>query len=75
MPERTRAGLAAARARGRIGSRPKALDEGQVKVAITLAEAGELTINEICEQVGCSRSTCYRQIAPKLQGNPVCKEN
>ena len=37
--ERTRAGLAAARARGRMGGRPKALDESQVKVAIALAEA------------------------------------
>ena len=65
--ERTRAGLAAARARGRMGGRPKALDESQVKVAIALAEAGELTINEICEQVSCSRSTYYRQVAPKLK--------
>ena len=64
--ERTMAGLAAARARGRNGGRPKALEDSQVKVAITLAEAGELTINEICEQVGCSRSTYYRQVAPKL---------
>ena len=64
--ERTRAGLAAARARGRMGGRPKALDESQVKVAIALAEAGELTINEICSHVGCSRSTYYRQVAPRL---------
>ncbi|MEL7070777.1 MAG: helix-turn-helix domain-containing protein [Cyanobacteria bacterium J06581_3] len=65
--ERTRAGLAAARARGWMGSRPKALNESQVKVAIALANAGELTINQSCEQVGCSRSTYYRQVAPKLQ--------
>ena len=65
--ERTMAGLAAARARGRMGGRPKALDKSQVKVAIALAEAGELTINEICEQVGCSRSTYYRQVAPRLK--------
>ena len=65
--ERTRAGLAAARARGRMGGRPKALDESQVKVAIALAEAEELTINQICEQVGCSRSTYYRQVAPNLK--------
>ena len=55
--ERTMAGLASARARGRKGGRPKQLDEGQVRVAIALADAGELTIKEICEQVGCSRST------------------
>lgn len=35
------AGLASARARGRQGGRPKQLDEGQVRVAIALAEAGE----------------------------------
>ncbi len=50
--ERTMAGLAAARARGRKGGRPKQLDEGQVRVAIALAEVGELTIKEICKQVG-----------------------
>lgn len=49
------------------GGRPKSLDENQVKVAIALSEAGELTIKEICEQIGCSRATYYRQIAPKLQ--------
>lgn len=67
--ERTAAGLAAARARGRMGGRPKALDKSQVKVAIALAEAGELTINEICKQVGCSRSTYYRQVAPRLDSS------
>jgi DNA invertase Pin-like site-specific DNA recombinase len=64
--ERTMAGLAAARARGRMGGRPKSLSKSQVKVAIALAEAGKLTIKQICEQVGCSRSTYYRQVAPKL---------
>ena len=71
--ERTMAGLKAARARGRVGGRPKALDESQVKVAITLAEAGELTINEICGQVGCSRSTYYRQVAPNLSSQSDVK--
>ncbi len=66
MRERTMAGLAAARSRGRMGGRPKSLDKSQVKVAITLANEGELAIKEICEQVGCSRSTYYRQVAPKL---------
>ena len=64
--ERTMAGLKAARARGRLGGCPKALDKSQVKVAIALAESGELMINEICKQIGCSRSTYYRQVAPNL---------
>lgn len=38
-----------------------------MKVAIALADAGELTIKQICEQVGCSRSTYYRQVAPRLK--------
>ena len=65
--ERTMTGLTAARARGRMGGRPKALDKSQVKVAIALANEGELTIREICEQVGCSRSTYYRQVASRLK--------
>ena len=69
--ERTMAGLKAARARGRMGGRPKSLDESQVKVAIALAEAGKLTINEICEQIGCSRSTYYRQVALRLNTEAV----
>ena len=44
-----------------MGGRPKSLDDSQVKVAITLAEAGELTIREIGEQVGCSRSLDYEK--------------
>ena len=60
------AGLKAARARGRMGDCPKALDKSQVKVAITLAEADKLTVKEICEQIGCSRFTYYRQVAPQF---------
>ena len=71
IKERTMAGLAAARARGRLGGRPKQLKDDQVKVAISLAEAGELTIREICDQVGCSRSTYYRQVAPLLKKEAV----
>ena len=70
IQERTMAGLKAARARGRMGGRPKALDKSQVKVVIALAEAGDLAINEICKQVGCSRSTYYRQVAPQLRSSP-----
>ena len=63
--ERTMAGLKAARARGRMGGRPKALDKSQVKVVIALAEAGDLTINEILRAGRLSRSTYYRQVASK----------
>jgi DNA invertase Pin-like site-specific DNA recombinase len=61
--ERTNAGLAAARARGRNGGRPKALSEAQVTTARTLYDAKVLPVKAICEQVGCSRATFYREVA------------
>lgn len=62
--ERTNAGLAAARARGRKGGRPSVLTPEQVKMGKTLAVNRDIPIGEICKQLGCSRATYYRQIAP-----------
>jgi DNA invertase Pin-like site-specific DNA recombinase len=62
--ERTRAGLAAARARGRIGGRKKALSPAQVKTTSTLMKEGEMSIKEICRLLKISRSTLYRYVAP-----------
>lgn len=61
--ERTNAGLAAAKARGRNGGRPQALTADQIKMGRTLAASPDLTVNQICAQLGCSRATYYRQIA------------
>jgi DNA invertase Pin-like site-specific DNA recombinase len=66
IKERTNAGLAAARARGRVGGRKPLLTETQVKMGVTLANARELSVIEICAQLGCSRGTYYRVIAPRL---------
>jgi DNA invertase Pin-like site-specific DNA recombinase len=63
IKERTCAGLAAARARGRNGGRPKALTQEKVKIAKTLYEAKDMSVAAICEQVGCSRATFYKQVA------------
>lgn len=60
--ERTLAGLEAARARGRKGGRKKSITKGQELEAKRLAEAGELSINAICEKVGISRASYYRLI-------------
>ena len=56
---RTRAGLEAARARGRSGGRPPTSKE-KVKTALALYRSGEYSVNEICQKVGISRSTLYR---------------
>jgi DNA invertase Pin-like site-specific DNA recombinase len=61
--ERTNAGLAAARARGRVGGRPrKLLTDGKVARARQLVEDPHHSIDDICSTLGISRSTLYRYI-------------
>ncbi len=61
--ERTNAGLAAARARGRLGGRPKKLaDPKQLALAQQLYAAGQTDIATICTTLGISRATLYRSI-------------
>src|SRR3954447_25650845 len=58
--ERTHAGLAAARRRGRLFGRPKVLTAQQVEQLQTLAQDDRNTVGEICQTLGISRSTFYR---------------
>lgn len=64
--ERTNAGLKAARARGRQGGRPQTLTDAQITTGIALTKDGTMSVTAICEQLECSRSTYYRQIAPRV---------
>ena len=59
IQERTYAGLAAARARGRTGGRPKALDAKKTALLYRLYDEKKHSIQEICELVGVSKSTLY----------------
>lgn len=64
ISERTRAGLAAARARGRMGGRrPKLTDKGLQRAAELMRE-GSLPVREIARIVGVSSSTLYRHLTP-----------
>ncbi len=66
--ERTQAGLAAARARGRQGGRPKAAalaDAKKVALAQSLYNDKGVSIAEICKALRVSRSTLYRYINVK----------
>jgi len=58
--ERTTAGLAAARARGRTGGRPKGVNVKKQKAALALKKDGQHSIREICDIVGISRNTFYK---------------
>ena len=59
--ERTHAGLAAARARGRVGGRPPKLASSQQRaVARALYASGQSDVATICATLGISRATLYR---------------
>lgn len=60
--ERTHAGLAAARARGRKGGRPKKLTPRQVATARTLLKDREHSVTGVAEMLGVSRNTLYRAL-------------
>src|ERR671937_3134840 len=64
IQERARAGLAAARARGKHGGRrPLRADAPQVRMAQTLYADSRVTVPEICQSLHISRATFYRYIA------------
>ena len=62
IQNRTRAGLAAARARGRKGGRRRAMDETKVALAVALLQNPETSIAEVCQRLQVSRATLYRYI-------------
>jgi DNA invertase Pin-like site-specific DNA recombinase len=59
LRERTLAGLAAARARGRNGGRPHILDLKQREAVVSLMKNSDISVRDICQQFGVSRSTAY----------------
>ena len=61
--ERTQAGLIAARARGRKGGRPKALNQDKRALAIKLYDEKNHTVKQICELMGISKPTLYTYIS------------
>lgn len=62
--ERTNAGLSAARARGRLGGRPKSMDERKIQMAVTLLKDRNTPVKDVCQTLGVSRATLYRNLQP-----------
>lgn len=58
---RTRAGLAAAKARGRTGGRPSVMTAEKLRAAESMRAAGE-PVSAIAKAVGVSRATLYRAL-------------
>lgn len=62
IQERTKAGLAAARSRGRKGGRKKSLNAKQRAAAVQLYKARTYSVKEICQIMGISKPTLYSYI-------------
>ena len=69
IQERTNAGLAAARARGRVGGRPKGLNEDKRKLAIKLYNEKQHPVDKICEMMGISKPTLYSYVKSESNMN------
>jgi len=73
--DRTRAGLAAARARGKFGGRPRLSNtEGKVQLASKLFADKTNTITDICRTLHISRASLYRYVARARTGPKAVEE-
>jgi DNA invertase Pin-like site-specific DNA recombinase len=62
--ERTKAGLAAARARGRLGGRPKKMDEQTIKLAAAAMSDKTTIASELAKRLGITTATLYAYVNP-----------
>ena len=68
IAERTRAGLEAARARGRVGGRKRLLTPSQIRQARTWLDAKQMTQEQAARALGVSRATLARGLSGKPEG-------
>ena len=68
--ERTRAGLASARARGRHGGRPFKMTPAKLRLAQAAMGKPETKVAELCAELGVTRQTLYRHVTPKGEIRP-----
>jgi DNA invertase Pin-like site-specific DNA recombinase len=67
MVSRTKDGLAAARARGRVGGRKSKLSPAQVERLVEMYKAKDIAVQDIARMFGISRPTVYRLISEVLE--------
>jgi DNA invertase Pin-like site-specific DNA recombinase len=63
--ERTRAGMAAARARGRHGGRPYKMTAAKLRTAMAAMDQPETIVGVLCKELDISRQTLYRHVDPR----------
>lgn len=64
ISERTTAGLAAARARGRRGGRPFKMTPAKVRLAAASMGQPGTNVSDLCKELGITRQTLYRHVSP-----------
>jgi DNA invertase Pin-like site-specific DNA recombinase len=62
--ERTKAGLASARARGRSGGRRPKMTSAKLRLAQAAMGQPETKISDLCAELGITRQTLYRHVDP-----------
>ena len=67
ISERTKAGLKAARARGRKGGRSFKLTKSQVRLAQASMENRDCSVTELCKELGISKQALYKYVGPDGQ--------
>ncbi len=64
ISERTRAGIASARARGRKGGAPFKMTVAKVRLAMTAMGKPKTKVADLCRELGVTRQTLYRHVSP-----------
>ncbi|WP_456238221.1 recombinase family protein [Methylicorpusculum oleiharenae] len=70
ISERTVAGLASARARGRKGGRPFKMTAAKLRLAMAAMGQPETVIGNPCKELGIARQTLYRHVSPNGELRP-----
>ena len=70
IAERTVAGLASARARGRKGGRPFKMTPAKLRLAMAAMGQPETKVGDLCVELGIARQTLYRCISPQGELRP-----
>jgi DNA invertase Pin-like site-specific DNA recombinase len=64
ISERTKAGLASARARGRKGGAPFKMTAAKLRFAMATMGRPETKVSDLCRDLGVTRQTLYRHVGP-----------
>ena len=70
ISERTVAGLASARIRGRKGGRPFKMTTAKLRLALAAMGQPETKVADLCTELGITRQTLYRHVSPNGELRP-----